>query len=111
MGGGSRTRRAFQEINQQRACRFGLLLLYPVAGAVEQMHTYHSGAGPLLHYLESTGPLIDAPIALAGDEDGGHVERAAGEQFEFGFEVSAGARAIPVQPALEAVALVFTGID
>ena len=35
-----------------------------------------------LHRFEAAGALIDAPVALAGDEQRRHVDRAAGEQLQ-----------------------------
>src|SRR5690242_16557563 len=66
-----------QQLEQQFGHSFRLLLLHPMAGAVEQMTAEHAGAGSLLHALEGAGALVSAPIALAGDEHRGHVDRAA----------------------------------
>src|SRR5688572_25808293 len=89
-----------QEVQQQPADRLGLLLLHPMAGAVEQVGADHTGAGGLLHALEGAGPLIDTPIALARDKDRRHVDRAAGKQLQFALERARAARAIPVETPL-----------
>src|ERR1700721_4144149 len=82
-----------------------------MARALEQIAADHLGANALLHALKRTGLLIDAPVALARDEDRRHVDRAARKQLKRVVEGAFSPRSIPVQPALEAVALVFAGID
>src|SRR5437667_6928369 len=81
-----------------------------MAGAVEQMTAEHAGAGGLLHALDRAWALVDAPIALARDEGRRHVDGLAGKQLQFGFERAAVTRAVPVEPALEAVAPIFLSI-
>src|SRR6266581_709126 len=58
-----------QKRRQVRAHPRGLLLLYPMSGAVDQMAPQHSRAQALLHPLEIAGTLVGSPILLAGDED------------------------------------------
>ena len=82
-----------------------------MAGAVEQMAAEHAGAGAVLHALEIAGALIGAPVALAGDEHRRHVDRAAGEQLQFGIVEALGAGAVPLQSALKSGALVFAAVD
>jgi cyclase len=66
-----------QKLKQQRAHKFRLLLLHPVAGAIEKMESDHLRAGALAHPVHRTRRLIDAPIAFPGDELRGHVYGAA----------------------------------
>src|SRR4051794_29486196 len=56
-----------QERQQQPTHFRRLLLLHPVAGAIDQMAADHVAAGGLLHGLEHAGTLIGAPVLLAGD--------------------------------------------
>src|SRR5690348_8390905 len=67
-------------------------------------------AGGAPHAPERARILIDAPIAPAGDEAGGHVDGAAGIGLELR-RMAAGGAAIPLQPALEAGAPELAGID
>ncbi len=57
-----------QELEDQFADLLGLLLLHPMPGALDQMCAQHAGARHLLHGLECTGSLIDAPVAFPADE-------------------------------------------
>ena len=82
-----------------------------MAGAVDQMAAEHAGAGPRLHRLEHAGALIGAPILLARDEAGGHVDGAARNSLHFGGERARRAAAIPLQPALESGAGIFGAVD
>src|SRR4051812_48245659 len=100
-----------QEGQQQAEDCLGLLLLHPMPGALQQVNPAHPGAGAFLHALDRAWPLVDTPVALARDEDRRHSDRAAGKQLQFALEGAAAARAVPVEPALEAVAPVFAGID
>src|SRR6516165_869329 len=90
-----------QEAKEQPVDLIGLLLLHPMAGAVDEVDLTHARARALLHLLDRTGRLIDAPVAPAGDEGRGHVDSAAAEHFQLAVGAAAGAHAIPVQPALE----------
>src|SRR5260370_19554959 len=51
-----------QELNEQCAHQFRLLLLHPVSGAIEKMETGHTRAGAIAHLVDCTRSLIDAPI-------------------------------------------------
>src|SRR5690606_3427397 len=61
-----------------------LLLLNPMPGMLDQMTAAHVGAGLRLHPLQSTGGLMDAPVATAGDEARRHVDAAAREDLQLG---------------------------
>src|SRR5262249_50194605 len=61
-----------------------LLLLHPMAGAVDEVAAAHLGAGKLLHALDRPWRLVDPPIAAAGDEERRHVDGALGEDLEVG---------------------------
>ena len=89
----------------------GLLLLHPMAGAFDQMTADHPRACGGLHRLEHAGALISAPILLARDEAGGHVDAAARPGLEFGVECARRAAAIPLQPALESGARIFGAVE
>src|SRR6266481_1227135 len=89
----------------------GLLLLHPVAGALDQMTAEHSRAGTLLHRLIDAGTLIGAPILFARNEAGRHLDAAAGKGFKLGRERARGAAAIPLQAALESGALIFRAVE
>ena len=67
------------KLKQQLRYPLGLFLLHPMPGTVDYVATKHAGAGALLHALEIAGTLVGAPVALAGDEDRRHIDRAAGE--------------------------------
>src|ERR1700730_3380398 len=97
----------FHELHQQAVNLLRLLLLHPVAGAVDQVTAEHAGAGRCLHCLIDAGTLICAPVLPARNKARGHVEAAAGIGFEFGSERARGAAAIPLQPALESGAVKF----
>src|SRR5665213_318557 len=84
------------ELQQQPAHLGGLLLLHPMAGALDQMTTDHPGAGLGLHRLEHARALISAPILLARDEAGGHVDAAARPGLQFRNKFARGAAAIPL---------------
>src|ERR1700730_15350623 len=57
-----------QKLNKQLAHLFRLLLLQPVTGSVYKVGAAHLRAGGILHGLERTRALENAPIALAADE-------------------------------------------
>src|ERR1700730_8072295 len=100
-----------QELDQELAHPLRLLLLHPMAGAVDQMAAQHPGAGALLHPLEITGPLVVSPIAFPGDKDRRHADAPAREQLQFALEPTPRAAAVPLQPALEPGPLVFGAVD
>src|SRR5262249_60195648 len=68
-----------QKPDQQFIDVFRLLLLHPMTGAVDQMTAEHTGASGLLHALEIARALVSAPVALAGDKQGRHVDRLSRE--------------------------------
>src|SRR4051812_15126850 len=100
-----------EELQQQAVDLVRLLLLHPMAGAFDKVDLLHLRAGGLLHALEGTWRLMDAPVARTGDEGRGHVDGTPREQLELRVEAAAGAHAIPLQPALEAVARVLVAVD
>lgn len=63
-----------------------MFLLYPVPGALQQMHTLHPGADLPLHTRQTARTLVDTPVAGPGDEAGRHVDGAPGKELEFGLE-------------------------
>src|SRR5271167_1370356 len=72
-----------QKLDQQLAHPLRLLLLHPMAGAIDQMATQHPRACALLHPLETAGTLVGPPIAFSRNEHRGHVDGPAGEQLQF----------------------------
>src|SRR5438876_12050951 len=90
---------------------FRLLLLHPVASAIDQMTADHVAACARLHRLEDTGALMRTPVLLSRDEARRHVDGAAGEGLQFAVEGARGAAAIPLQSALESGALIFGGVE
>src|SRR5579885_186535 len=108
---GAPLRRLPQKLRQQAADRLGLLLLDPVAGAVDEAAEQHLRQGALLHPLEVAGLLVDAPVARAGDEAGGDVDGPAGEERELAGIAGDRPAAIPLEAALEAGAGEFAAID
>src|SRR3954470_21799978 len=73
------------ELDEQLAHSVGLLLLHPMPSAIDEGRTSPlcADAGRL-HRLEDTRRLVGPPVALAGDEAGRHVDRAAGERAQLG---------------------------
>src|SRR5437867_2960591 len=57
-----------QELYEQRAHVFRLLLLYPMPRSVHQMEAHHSRARGGPHFVHGSRSLIDAPVALPADE-------------------------------------------
>src|SRR5712691_13057931 len=100
-----------QKRNQQPGHFRRSLLLHPMAGAVDEVTAEHAGASAFLHRLIDPGALIGAPVLLAGDEAGGHVDAAAGKRLELGAECARCPAAIPLQAALEAYALIFRTVE
>src|ERR1700716_845452 len=100
-----------QKLQQQVTNFLGLLLLHPVAGAIDQMTAEHARARACLHRFKDAGALISAPVLFARDEASGHVDTAAGICFEFGGECALGATAIPLQPTLESGAGIFGAVE
>src|ERR1051325_2643988 len=65
----------------------------------------------LRHPLKGARELIDAPVALAGDEAGRHVDGAAGENLELGELPLRVRAAVPLQSALKSRAAEFGRVD
>ena len=57
------------------------------------------------------GTWCETPIALAGDEDRRHIDRATGKELELGRVDVLGSAAIPLQAALEAGPRIFAAVD
>src|SRR4051794_40871982 len=93
--------RPAEEFEQQPRDLLWLLLLHPMAGALDQMATHHARAGLGLHRLKHARALISPPVLLAGDKATGNINAAAGEGFKLGLERSGGSAAIPLQAALK----------
>jgi hypothetical protein len=56
-----------EELDEQRAHDFGLLLLNPMAGAIDEMKADHVRARAIAHLVHRARRLVDAPIALPRD--------------------------------------------
>src|SRR5215472_14512411 len=69
----SRLSLQLQKLQQEPAHLLRLLLLHPMAGAVDQMAAEHPRASTLLHSLEVTGALVGSPIAFSRDEERRHI--------------------------------------
>src|SRR5437868_5842035 len=65
----------------------------------------------LRHPLERAGKLVDAPVALARDEAGRHVDGAARENLELRKLPFAVRAAVPLQPTLKSRAAELGCID
>src|SRR5271169_1606445 len=72
-----------QKLDHERAHPRRLLLLHPMAGAIDQVATQHPRARALLHPLEIAGPLVGPPIAFSRNEDRRDVNGSAREQLQF----------------------------
>src|SRR3954447_9262337 len=103
--------RMMQEFQQQPADLLRLFLLHPMAGAIEEVTAEHSGAGAPLHRLKHARALVGAPVLLARNETGGHIDAAARPGLQFGREPGRRATAIPLQPALKSGARVFGAVE
>src|ERR1700730_5844492 len=108
--GSSRLSLPLQKLDQQLAHPLRLLLLHPMAGAVDQMAAKHPRARALLHPLEIAGPLVSPPILFAGDKDRGHIDGPARKQLQLSRVEASCAAPIPLQPALEPVSLILGGV-
>jgi hypothetical protein len=96
-----------QKFDEQLAHALGLLLLNPVARALDAMATQHPRARRILHALEAARDLIRPPVTLARDEDRGDVDRPAGEQLKLRVVGARRPAAIPIETALESGPLVL----
>ncbi len=76
-----------------------------------QVAAQHARAGTGLHFLHRARHLVYAPVALARDEAGRHIDGAAGEDLDLGVEFAARADPIPIQAALEAGPGIFRAVD
>src|ERR1700722_3932383 len=57
-----------QELQQQSVDLAEFLLLYPMAGTLDQMDAAQSRAANALHSFDRARRLINAPVAGSGDE-------------------------------------------
>src|SRR5262249_35837627 len=73
-----------QNLHQQLAPPFRLLLLHPMPDPVDEVAADHTRACVLLHPLEIAGALVGSPVAFSGDEDRRHIDGTAGKQLELG---------------------------
>src|SRR5438270_320698 len=103
--------RLLEELQQQAANLRRLLLLHPVACAIDQMTADHLRACTRLHGLVNAGTLVSAPVLFPGNEARGHVDAAAGIGLELGTECAGGAATVPLQAALEAGAPIFGAVE
>src|SRR6516164_171301 len=83
-----------EKLDQQLAHPLRLLLLHPMAGAIDQMTAQHPRAHALLHPFKIAGTLVGSPIAFSCDEDRGDVNGSVREQLQFS-DIDA-SRAAPV---------------
>src|SRR5277367_3272604 len=70
------------ELQQQATDFFGLFLLDPMSGVIDKMRASPLTTSRRLHALKRARKLIDAPIALARDETGRHIDGAARKRFK-----------------------------
>src|SRR6202047_5553633 len=77
-----------------------------MSGVLDQVCAMPSGTGSSVHSLKRTGRVVDSPVALAGDETGRNINRAAGKGFKLG-GVLASRAPIPLQTALKTGPLPF----
>src|ERR1700722_18529706 len=85
-----------QKRKQQLGRLFRLLLLHPMAGAIDEMKADHVGAGAVPHALRGTGRLIGAPITFACDIHRRYIDGASGEGVHFGHAFWIGTAPHPV---------------
>src|SRR5215831_1877686 len=100
-----------QKLGQQLADPLRLLLLHPMAAAVDQITAQHSRASALLHALEIPGPLVGPPIALPRDKKRGDVDRTAREQLQLAVKPAPRPAPVPLQSTLEPGSFVFAAVD
>src|SRR6516162_5861921 len=100
-----------KKLDQQLAHPLRLLLLHPMAGAIDQMTAQHPGAHALLHPFKIAGTLVGPPIAFSCNEDRGDVDGPAREQLQFSGIDASGAAPVPLQAALEPGTLIFASVD
>ena len=62
------TRLLFEKLDEQFTYFFGSFLLYPMAGSFDKVCAEHPRTHRLLHPLKVPGVLVDAPVALPGNE-------------------------------------------
>src|SRR5690606_22922303 len=91
-----------QELEQQPIDLVRPLLLDPVPGPCHQVDAAHPRARLALHAVEIARSLVNAPVALARDEAGRHVDRPPGPHLQLRAHPLVGQVAIPLQRALEA---------
>jgi len=94
--------RLLQELQQQAAHLFRLLLLAPSARSVHQVaaqqYAWHAA---FCIFSKSAGLLVDAQSLFPAMKQEGVVDRAPGVRLQLGGIPAAGRAAIPLQPALD----------
>ena len=101
---------ALRENRQRRDDFRRAFLLDPMAGAVDEVEIVEAGAGGA-HTLQRAGALVHPPIAASGDEAGRDFDDTTREQAQIACVAAARSAAIPLQPALEAGALILPRIN
>src|SRR6201995_4937450 len=71
-----------KKLNEQPADFLWLLLFNPVSGSVKKMDAAHLRTGCALHPLKRTGHLENTPVARAGNEERGDVDRTSGIRLQ-----------------------------
>src|SRR5437868_14761430 len=94
-------RGSVQELQQQPTHPIGLLLLDPVAGAVDEVYASDPRARALLHAVEGTWILIGPPVALAGHDHGRLIDGPSGKDLQVRVEPPARSDAIGLRAALK----------
>src|SRR5271163_2583187 len=100
-----------QKLDQERAHPLRLLLLHPMAGAIDQMATQHPRTRALLHPLEIAGPLVGPPITFSRNKHRGHVDGPAGEQLQFAVVPALRPAPVPLQSTLKPGPLVLGAVN
>jgi hypothetical protein len=90
-----------QEAEQRGDHRLGLLLLHPVAGAVDPVAATQVGQRTGLHGLVRPGHLEHPPVLAAGDEAGRHLDAPSAEQAQLRAVRRIDGAAVPLQPTLQ----------
>src|ERR1700689_4388109 len=81
-----------------------------MSGAIDEMRAPPLRTSRGLHPLKGAWKLIDAPIALARDETGGHIDGAARKRLKLS-DVFAGKASIPLQAALKSGSSKFVCVN
>src|SRR5580700_10188961 len=101
---------SIDELQQQTTDFFGLFLLNPMSSAIDEMRAPPLRTGQGLHPLKRARNLIDAPVALAGDETRRHIDGPAGKRLKL-TDIFAGEASIPLQAALKSGPGKFGRVD